>query len=509
MKTSLRLLSLLLACLLTVAALASCDLSEVLDGLDDLDNTTSEETAIPDDTYLADTELGTAPSVGVPDVEIETSPDFPFEDALDALDTINWGGEDFTVLCGGSMKQEMMATEITGALLNDAVYERNALLGELCNLRWKTLEIATDQGITTAIQNEVMVAAGDFQLIDHYASYAVSHASQGYLDSFGDLGRETLQGPWWDQATANFFLNGQIYFLSGSANTLDDDATYVLFLNEKLLKEVTDENPDLYQTVLDGDWTLDRFRSLVQSIHVDNGNGKWDEMDRYGFATYYGFTTAFLIGSDLRYVDISSQDKGFALPIYSRMEQAIAACDILRSFYTPSSGTFSAEQGKYEQATAIFKRGDCLFYGDVIGSRTATEEEYGILPLPKFNEEQTEYRSWAHVSASALSVPTTVGDKAETVGGILEALAILSHKTVRPAYLKSVLKERAPATKVLELVLDSRVCDLAFFVSEASTTAVFEDAVGGQDLADRVSRWNRIERARLEKLMGKFEMLHS
>ena len=145
----------------------------------------------------------------------------------------------------------------------------------------------------------------------------------------------------------------------------------------------------------------------------------------------------------------------------------------------------------------------------MIGSRTATEEEYGILPLPKFNEEQTEYRSWAHVSASALSVPTTVGDKAETVGGILEALAILSHKTVRPAYLKSVLKERAPATKVLELVLDSRVCDLAFFVSEASTTAVFEDAVGGQDLAERVSRWNRIERARLEKLMGKFEMLHS
>ncbi len=533
MKRTLRLLSLLLACLLATATLAACDLSDVLDGLDSPDSSTvadnatettpAEETKYPEkepsDTYFAETdpwwvtEPETSPAVDEPGVEIETAPGYAPEDALNALESINWGGEDFTVLCGMTMKSEMHSAEIGSSIIGDAVYERNVLLEELCNLKWTVREAATDQGMTNTIQNEAMVAAGDFQLIDHYAGYTVSHASSGFLDSFRNLGREDLSGPWWDQGTDAFLLGGQVYFMSGSANTLDDDVTYVMYFNRKLQAELPIEDP--YQTVLDGNWTLDYFSSLVQAAAVDNGDGKWDEQDTYGLATYYGFTNAFFIGADLRYTDNSSQDGAITMVIHNRMEKAQATCDLLRSFYTPATGTFSADQGQYDLAASLFKTGRCLFYGDVIGSRTATEEEYGILPVPKFDVKQTEYRSRAHVSAAALSVPTTVGvgDKAETVGGILEALAILSHKTVRTAYCESVLKvrkEQEPAAfAMLDIALDNRAWDLAFFISEQTTEAVFEKAVSDGDLTVQVNRLVKTLPKQLEKLSAQFEELHT
>ena len=535
MKRTLRLLCLLLACLTVTASLAACDLSDVLDGLDGLDSSSaSDGTAetvegVPADTYLQngdpdwETELATESEnlptgyetdIAYPDIETEpdTDPAFTPEDALNALESVNWGGDDFTVLCNSTIKSELYTDSIGSSTVSDAVYERNILLEEVCNLRFKTLELTTDQGLTDTLRNEVMTASGDFQLIDHYAGYAVSNASSGYLSSFGSLGREDLSGPWWDQGNAACLLFGRIYFMSGSANTLDDDVTYVMYFNTKLRNDLKIEDP--YQTVLDGKWTLDYFAGLVQSAVCENGDGQWDEEDTYGFTANYDYANAFFIGSDLRYSQ-SDSDGGMTVTVGSYREKILTAGDVLGSFYSPNKGGFIAAAGESDKAAVQFKTGRCLFYGDVLGSRNDTEEEYGILPVPKFNLDQAEYRSWAHPSAPVLSAPVTLGDgdEAATVGRILEAFAILSHATVRDAYSENVLKTRREqdpvAFDVLDTVLDNRVWELAFLMGDSVCESAFENGVSNGSVGNQITRAEKTLERELQKLSYKFADLYS
>jgi hypothetical protein len=68
-------------------------------------------------------------------------------------------------------------------------------------------------------------------------------------------------------------------------------------------------------------------------------------------------------------------------------------------------------------------------------------ESYGILPMPKYDEEQTNYYSHAHdqfaVYGIVSSVPTT---EVDNIGAVLECMAIEGYRTVTPAYFEVALK---------------------------------------------------------------------
>ena len=70
-------------------------------------------------------------------------------------------------------------------------------------------------------------------------------------------------------------------------------------------------------------------------------------------------------------------------------------------------------------------------------------DDYGIVPIPKLDEAQSEYYSYAHDTFTAYAVPATVIDeRLEQVGAILEAMASESYRTVLPAYYEITLKDK-------------------------------------------------------------------
>ncbi len=450
MKTKLmKLLCLSLACLMLLTCFAACANGTDEPGKESNDNTTASEEETKDVAQAA----------------------------LDDLGDIDYGGREFTVLYDGGQKEENYGVNETvdkegGAsqILNDAVYERNTLLEDRCKLVYGNIE----GDVSNMARTEASAPTGDFQFMDTTLRNSASLATNGYLYDFNVLGVD-LDGPWWDSGTASFVLEGGVYFMTGSANTRDDGVTYVLIFNKDLQKTYSATVPNPYETVKNWEWTLDYFNNVIQGISNDNGDGKWDELDIYGFLTTWEYGNTFFIGSDLRYVinDDTVAEPELFLANSSNMEKALNVLELSRAIYHNNNATYMSPGGQETKGLTAFKEGRGLFYGEVAQYLSALNREmvdgnYGVLPVPKYDKAQEFYRTWTHDSGSAFSVTSAVPEKdAEVIGQIVTAYAILSHQKLKPAYYDTMLKSRgvqdAESAEMLDLIFQNRVYDLAFY----------------------------------------------
>ena len=92
------------------------------------------------------------------------------------------------------------------------------------------------------------------------------------------------------------------------------------------------------------------------------------------------------------------------------------------------------------------------------------KDDYGILPYPKFDENQDKYYSNSMDNYSLLSVPKTVTDL-EFVGTITEALTRESHYSVVPAYYDVALTSKyardEQSVAMLDIIMDGRQYDFS------------------------------------------------
>ncbi len=401
----------------------------------------------------------------------------PVQAALDDLGEIDYGGRDFAVLYGAGQKEENYGVNETvdkegGAsqIINDAVYERNTLLEERCNLVYSNIE----GDVINRARSEASAPTGDFQFMDTSLRDSASMATNGYLYDFNVLNVD-LDCEWWDSGTANFVLAGGVYFMTGSTNTRDDGVTYVLIFNKDLQKTYSNTVPNPYDTVKSWKWTLDYFNTIIQGISNDNGDGKWDELDTYGFINTWEYGNTFFLASDLRYVinDDTVDYPELFLANGSNMEKALRVLDLSRAIYHNNNASYMSPPGQENLGLAAFKDGRGLFYGEVAQylstlNREMTDGNYGVLPVPKYDEAQEFYRTWTHDSGSAFSVTSAIPEKdAEVIGQIMSAYAILSHQKLKPAYYDTMLKSRgvqdAESAEILDLIFSNRIYDLAFY----------------------------------------------
>ena len=91
-------------------------------------------------------------------------------------------------------------------------------------------------------------------------------------------------------------------------------------------------------------------------------------------------------------------------------------------------------------------------------------DPYGVLPYPKFDENQTEYFSGLSSAWSVLCILTNETDL-KMVGYITEALNCENYRTVFPAYYDVALKDKYTDTdddeEMLDTILAGRRSDLA------------------------------------------------
>ena len=462
MSKNIRLLSLLLALLMAASTLVACG------------QNTEDPGAESGSSTIAATEE-------------ETN---PLEDALNALRAeVDWGGNDFGIIYVndiGGYTEEVEAEPENGdetgsGVINDAVFERNTLFEEYCNLNF-VLVPTPNPSIGSAIMAEVQTGTGDFHLITTTADAAARNATSGYLYNYLDLDMD-LEQDWWDAGTLDFALDGRVFFMDGSFNIVDDDVTFVFMFNKELRTEYQIDNP--YETVKAGEWTLEYFNSVVSQLATENGDGKWDENDTYGFSTPGSIGNTFFYGAGLKYVENSRDMDVPELVLDKKMEQALNVLDMARSIIQENNSTYVAPHGSEGISRDVFIQGRSLFYCEAAsylrGLNANMEREYGVVPVPKYNKEQANYTTWRHSIGSTLSIPTTVakGDM-EQFAMVLETYALLSQKYVRPAYYDTMLTTRnvqdVESSEMLDLIFLNRTYDMAMYFTDLGFNGLFEQA---------------------------------
>lgn len=435
--------------------------------------------------------------------EHETDP--VMERLEEVKEKADWKGQDFGILyvnniAGYAEEFEAVANtnDASGSgVINDAVYERNKLFEEYCHLNMVLIP-KSNSAINGQLLNEIKTMTGDFHLVMQTAADTATAATSGYLFDYLKLNIDYEQ-PWWDQGMLDFSLKGHIYLMNGPFNIVDDDVTYVMMFNKRLQEEHHIE--DLYETVKNNQWTLSYFHSLVSNFSSENGDGVWDEKDTYGFSSPSTVGVSFFYGAGLRMVDNSRKMETPKLMLDDKMEIALNVLDISRAVIHDNNSSYVTGSGQESTSAEIFTSGRALFYSEVasyLRSMTANmEDDYGVLPIPKYNEEQEKYYTWSNSIGSTLSIPSTIAKQdVESFAIVLEVYALLSQKYVRPAYYDVVLLTRnvddVESSEILDMIFQNRTYDMALYYS-LGLSNVFSNAVmsRGSDFSSQYAAANR------------------
>lgn len=366
--------------------------------------------------------------------------------------------------------KDIYAEEGIGDTIGEAVYRRNMNMTERYNIKFQLTEESFD---TLGNKLHSVVAAGDdvFTIVSQVQGNILSSITGGDLYDITELPYIDLSKPWWDaNSVRDYSIGGRLYLVATDILINDKDGTAAIAFN----KQEAQNNglPDLYEMARSGAWAIDAMEATYKNVARDeNGDGKMNEEDFYGFLggrdvalTFFQGGGARLISKDeddIPYLSFSS-DRNFALA--QRIYDLITKTDIFYDHH--AMGTNDAEYQK------LFENGRGLYFWmrmDAVSSMRASETDFGILPIPKYTEDQNGYSCIVSVhTSSLLSVPATVSNP-ERTGILLEALAAESKYTLQEAYYDVALKTKFArddeSSEMLDLIFDNRVFELGDLIN--------------------------------------------
>ena len=421
----------LLPALLLIATLASC----------------GGEAAGTTDTTPVDTAPATTEAV--------TEPGYPAPDTS----SLDFGGDELRIFSvqWGNVSKYYFPEEETGDSVLDACYSRLRNVEEALNV--KVAEPAW--GADGQAHKDVMktVQAGDdaydmvfTHCIDGYSDYATNNAVYN-LDA---LPYVNFEAPWWSKSMIDTFRIGtETYFGFGDI-ILNTPSS--MFFNKEIAAEY--DMPDHYQMVRDGKWTYDTFLKQARMVSIDvNGDGKMDYNDKTGYAgdlTEALGNIPFAVGIQLT----KYTDDGLQLNFWS---------DKLLEVFNKTYDYFldpSVSQGYFRHYVDVgqgFGDGLSLYtIANVSGmaSLRDVDIEFGVVPMPKYDESQSEYR--CYVWSPSVCVPTTIL-RPELVGAALEQFAYES-VPVTNAYIEDLIRGKSTrdteTLEMLDIIYDSQVLDI-------------------------------------------------
>lgn len=399
---------------------------------------------------------------------------------------------------------EIYSAGTDGSLLNDTVYNRNMMIEEKFDVR------ITEERLQDASQtayNAVLSGEDLYDVVMPYLNSSVSNAIAGLYRNLYDVENLHLENTWWDQrANDNLRIGDKLYFTTGDISILDNECTMVLFFNKQMLAE--NDLGDPYALVKDGKWTLDSMFEMCAGITTDlNGDDKLKTADdRFGLFCAFNTPHSLFFATGERIVDRDSN--GELRLVMNNERSAEAVTKILEKCLDKSHMT-----GSFEESAKAFNEGRLLIAGWALTDINSIRDckfDFGILPYPKYNEEQKEYYSLISTGPTpGVSVPVT-NNEPEKAGLILEALAYYSVDTLTHAYYDIALNDRysrdEESGEMLDIIFASRVYDFGFIYNIGGLGSLIETMYSGKN-NNFASRYEKLEskaQTALDELVSAF-----
>lgn len=290
----------------------------------------------------------------------------------------------------------------------------------------------------------------------------------GLLLDINTLPDFSLDNGYFDSSMAKTMATNQsLYILADPSALIYDDAN-VLFYNKDTIVLPEEGGVDPQILVSQGKWTWDKFDEY-QKLAAAEVYRKWGgdiETDLFGFGAYNYNTcpVAMWASCDLKIVENTYKNN---LSIGMDIEFLVDRTEELRGYYNLV--------GKYpldsDEARLAFEEGRLAFFQNkldyIYGIRdgSAKGSNFGILPMPKYNEEQDGYKCMVDSEARVFSVPITISSESEErkkiISHVISATCAVGGKTIKNAYVDSLLAVYLNTNE--ELLMAETICDSVCF----------------------------------------------
>lgn len=383
------------------------------------------------------------------DGDYDTAADFTPEDGEIFADVPNERYDSYTFRVlnakAGSSASRMDTETVDGDNLNDALYKRNINVEERLDVKieevYDTPKIVFDTAVAACLSGE-----GTYAAVCNTADYMATMAVCGYLVTDEYLTGIDLSKPWWNySAIDSASVDRAYFFFFGDLQCSYLDAHSMVGVNIDMIDDV-DGLPDPYSLVKRGKWTYDAMLEMMKATSADlDGNSIATYDDRYGTATDSSCLIPLMIGCNTR---MSTRDE-YGLPFMScftdeKFYDVFAL--VSDTLYERCDYVYDTVKNEADGISPAyhFKNGHSLFYITNVGSLAKLRDmdyEFGVLPMPKYNEKQKDYVSFISAKdASAIGVMAT-GRNLLRTGNIIENLCAESHRKggLRDCYVDTVL----------------------------------------------------------------------
>lgn len=385
---------------------------------------------------------------------------------------VDYEGADFNILyydavaaCGWSdtIPCDINSDEQVGDILGDEIYLRNRKIETLCNIAIKT-KSETDNGkVTSALNSQVMSGSTDYDAAFPAMSSIKTLISGNLLASLDGL--FDWSSPWFDQNSFDGFrILGKTYAVASDITYMDKLLAIIIMFNKQMTEDYG--LGDIYETVVDGEWTLDTMLGMCSQVSADlDGNDSYDKNDRYGFSGQNDATYELYQSAGLKFC--TTNESGIP-EISINSDLAISVLQDIFDFMNQKDQFFNRQTANLSVAECeqMFISNQVLFFMrpmETLLDLRAMDADFGVIPTPMMYEGQDGYStSIGYTVAIMTSIPYVVKDIDMSVA-VLDTLAAESYYEVNPLLYDVILGSKMVrddnSTENLDIIFATRVYD--------------------------------------------------
>lgn len=438
-------------------------------------------------------------------VSSETEPEDTLFAPSDIPDDLKFEGETIKFLYWNEIENpEFFVEDTNGESINDAIYKRNARVQAQFGI---TLDFTGIDGnfnnqktyVDTCV-NSTQAGTDAYDIFSGYSMTGATLMTKGVAQDLTDYDIIEFDKPWWpksliDKAT----IRGGIYFASGDISTNYLYMMYCCVVNKDMFTDITTLSHDtLYSHVYDKKWTLDKLIEYSTGAFLEqNGDSTPSEGDRFGFTTINIHFDAFYTGADL-YTVVTDKNDNITLSEDLASQKTSDLLAKLCDFFHGSGDVW------IKNSANIFTNNQAVFAVDRVQitnkKLSDVDFNYGILPIPKYSEDQEDYKTCMAFPFTTY-VLSTGSTHSEAAAATLELLAYQSYLNITPALFEEAMKlryaDQSDDSFMFDIIRDSVVIDLGRLLTtqvDNLSYNIFRNAIDG----NAVGAWGSTVKGKLK-----------
>lgn len=412
--------------------------------------------------------------------------------------------------------------DLNGESVNDAQYHRDTWIESNYNVSLEYIKYDDAGKLTQAIRTQVMAGDNTLDCVENgMATNLAPLSSEGMLANLRAVEGLDLEASWWSQSmNKEFTINDKLYTTTGPIAFSYYYSPRLVAYNLRLADEYNLDN--LYEVVEDGKWTIDYMYNSMKSVTHDlNGDGEMGEDDMWGASVDEYSAAGFYISAGGTQTAITSDGSPTFLfdnsDNYARIEKV--ASIIGNAEVTQKAEKLASRSGSYNILDKVytFKNGHALYLG--YGAQAIAfylrdmEDDYGILPVPKYDESQKEYITFGNAYVPAYVALPANNNRGKINGIILDSMGYISQRDVQPLVASVTLKGKAArdegSLKMIDIIYEDTYLDLNSCYDFGGSFTLLRDITMGK-LENFSSKWESKKTkatSDFEKLLEQFSAI--